>query len=767
MLRTTLFVLAATLAVSAEASAGNKKLGRSCNNNNDCQSRTCDAGWGTSQTNTCVPADGTGKTDDYCTNHRNCRSKSCSGHDRPPRHRGVCRGLRSVKLGRSCAHDDDCQSRTCDIGNGTSKTALCVPKDGKGNGGDFCTNHRNCRSKLCSGHTRPGHRGVCLERFSIALGESCQGNDECQSRACDLGWGTSKTGLCVPNRNASNGTFCTNHAQCRSGFCTGHAGARPGECKALTAVGERCRQNSDCQSGSCDAGNGTSKTNRCVHPKGRGREGAYCSHDHQCRTSHCKGLAPKSDGSWTPGKCAPKVGLGADCGNDGHCGWGLVCDPVERCVHPNARGGADDFCTNDNQCRSAHCAGVLTRDTGTCGPKVATVGSYVDKTRVWIRNNTNQWLVLSNVEKSGPRLPFGRGRHFFLRDHPERVRRYGTTSPRRYALQDKNGAMVVPPGELVEVLWFNRAGTSNGANYVFSTHVSMTTPTGTARVTLQQKVTGQVVGSGLFFRVQGDSWRSGTKHHERVWNASQRIRIRYRGLQRPGIGGDVEYAFIGPDPQVKLSFPVHPRGRVGTGGIMGPARMDHNPFPRLNIAACSDFRGYGNATAQGATVNCYGGHEGSDFSLSGGFATMKNKKTYAVAAADGVVVRVVDGNFDKCGLNFRSIDGVDQFLRVLDKLSCKGGANLVRIDHGHGIETAYLHLKKNTVRVAEKQTVKCGQILGEIGSSGKSLTPHLHLDVIDNGAHVDPFEGPQTNRGYWVRQQDDQPLPATTCPISQ
>lgn len=61
---------------------------------------------------------------------------------------------------------------------------------------------------------------------------------------------------------------------------------------------------------------------------------------------------------------------------------------------------------------------------------------------------------------------------------------------------------------------------------------------------------------------------------------------------------------------------------------------------------------------------------------------------------------------------------------------------MVEIDHGYGYTTIYAHLSKINVRVG--QTVKRGEVLGQVGNTGLSTAPHLHYEVVRNGKKVNP-----------------------------
>ena len=66
--------------------------------------------------------------------------------------------------------------------------------------------------------------------------------------------------------------------------------------------------------------------------------------------------------------------------------------------------------------------------------------------------------------------------------------------------------------------------------------------------------------------------------------------------------------------------------------------------------------------------------------------------------------------------------------------------NGVVIDHGDGWQTQYCHLAQGSVRVAQGEAVQAGTVLGEIGYSGRTEFPHLHMTLRHNGTVVDPFD---------------------------
>ena len=103
-------------------------------------------------------------------------------------------------------------------------------------------------------------------------------------------------------------------------------------------------------------------------------------------------------------------------------------------------------------------------------------------------------------------------------------------------------------------------------------------------------------------------------------------------------------------------------------------------------------------------------HSGLDIATGGSGAPF-------VAPADGVVVLAAQQPF--------TLEG-----------------NLLIIDHGMGLTSAFLHCQELAVREGERVTQ--GQFIGRIGATGRATGPHLHWGLMWNGARLDPllFTGP-------------------------
>ena len=62
--------------------------------------------------------------------------------------------------------------------------------------------------------------------------------------------------------------------------------------------------------------------------------------------------------------------------------------------------------------------------------------------------------------------------------------------------------------------------------------------------------------------------------------------------------------------------------------------------------------------------------------------------------------------------------------------------NYVKIDHGDGVSSIYMHL--NSYCVSSGQMVSAGQKIGETGATGVATGDHLHFGIAVNGVYVNP-----------------------------
>ena len=69
--------------------------------------------------------------------------------------------------------------------------------------------------------------------------------------------------------------------------------------------------------------------------------------------------------------------------------------------------------------------------------------------------------------------------------------------------------------------------------------------------------------------------------------------------------------------------------------------------------------------------------------------------------------------------------------------SATGYGKHIRIDHGYGYLSLYAHLYKYNVRV--NQRVKRGDLIGFVGSTGRSEAPHLHYEIFKDGNRINPI----------------------------
>jgi len=133
-------------------------------------------------------------------------------------------------------------------------------------------------------------------------------------------------------------------------------------------------------------------------------------------------------------------------------------------------------------------------------------------------------------------------------------------------------------------------------------------------------------------------------------------------------------------------------------------------------------------------------HKGTDFfPWPFPWYKMFHEDITVVAAAQGILIYKQEGNYDlHCEENSDAWNGV-----------C--------LLHEDGLTSWYVHLKKNSVTEENiGDTIAQGEYLGIVGSSGSSLAPHLHFEVLDiNDNAVDPYLGacnPDITESWWMEQ---------------
>ncbi|MFM8805775.1 MAG: M23 family metallopeptidase [Sphingomonadales bacterium] len=94
------------------------------------------------------------------------------------------------------------------------------------------------------------------------------------------------------------------------------------------------------------------------------------------------------------------------------------------------------------------------------------------------------------------------------------------------------------------------------------------------------------------------------------------------------------------------------------------------------------------------------------------------------------------------GLDFTAPQGTPIYATANGRVETAGNTGNgygrhVIINHGYGYKTLYAHMVRVKARVG--QTVKRGEVIGWVGSTGKSTGPHCHYEVIKNGRPIDPI----------------------------
>lgn len=108
---------------------------------------------------------------------------------------------------------------------------------------------------------------------------------------------------------------------------------------------------------------------------------------------------------------------------------------------------------------------------------------------------------------------------------------------------------------------------------------------------------------------------------------------------------------------------------------------------------------------------------------------------------------------DHKGLDFAASQGTPVYAtgdgKVIMAYFSGSYGNVIYLDHGYSYETRYAHLSGFAVKSGER--VKRGQVIGYVGSTGNSVSAHLHYEVLYKGQHTNPinfFQRDLNNKEY-------------------
>lgn len=152
----------------------------------------------------------------------------------------------------------------------------------------------------------------------------------------------------------------------------------------------------------------------------------------------------------------------------------------------------------------------------------------------------------------------------------------------------------------------------------------------------------------------------------------------------------------------KMWWPIGSKTAAKSNGKLFAAGDPAVPSSKNNITS------YFGGRLDPITGNYVNQHGAIDISASGILGT------YVIASRDGVIVQA-----GSCGSS--------------------SYGNCVLIDHGDGLQTRYAHMLDGSIIIKKGETVKQGQVIGQVGSTGRSTGPHLHFEVILSGERVDPL----------------------------
>jgi hypothetical protein len=232
-------------------------------------------------------------------------------------------------------------------------------------------------------------------------------------------------------------------------------------------------------------------------------------------------------------------------------------------------------------------------------------------------------------------------------------------------------------------------------------------PSGTAALTLDGKPV-PIAPDGSFFLAFDRDSGSSTMLSARLANGTAAVRT----LSVAPRAWRIEHIPIGPRPGARPSEAFRIRREAELAQINAARAIDSGSQgwrQRFVWPAKGRLSGlFGSQRIYNGTPGSY--HSGTDIATGA-------SGTPFVAPADGVVILAVASPF--------TLEG-----------------NLLMIDHGMGLNSAFLHCSQ--ILVKQGEAVRQGQVIGRIGMTGRATGPHLHWSIKWRNARLDPilFTGP-------------------------
>lgn len=139
--------------------------------------------------------------------------------------------------------------------------------------------------------------------------------------------------------------------------------------------------------------------------------------------------------------------------------------------------------------------------------------------------------------------------------------------------------------------------------------------------------------------------------------------------------------------------------------------------------------------------------------------TLRRRVPAKKGSAKSTVIRTIKVPGYHLGVDMTAAKGTDVHAVGDAKVSFAGrrGAfgNLIILDHGLGYQTYYAHLSKIRKGVKAGVRIARGEVIGLVGSTGRSTAPHLHFETRKDARYLDPFDESR-QLGFWLLTADEQ-----------